>query len=74
MDGQEKKSERKKPITAQRFETHNQISVFVYSRPLKKTNEVKDLFIVAKFYVTKNSFPFVSRRSVVVKTRYTRKI
>lgn len=59
------------PLSAQRYHQNNNISTFVYSKPVRKAqdkdNEYKHLWINVHYYITEDSFPTIHRRSEVVR-------
>jgi len=64
------------PSVLQKYYRQNDVNVFVYSKPFKKTlvksnNEFKDLWVRNTFYFTEDTFPTVQRRSIIVRQETT---
>ena len=71
MEGKEKKQNKKMPPLVSKYLAENNVNIFLYSRPFKKsgkksTNEFKDLWICNYYYVTEDSFPTIHRRSEII--------
>eukprot|EP00027_Filamoeba_sp_ATCC50430_P012224 CAMPEP_0168576648 /NCGR_PEP_ID=MMETSP0413-20121227/20351_1 /TAXON_ID=136452 /ORGANISM="Filamoeba nolandi, Strain NC-AS-23-1" /LENGTH=750 /DNA_ID=CAMNT_0008610321 /DNA_START=205 /DNA_END=2457 /DNA_ORIENTATION=+ len=68
----EKEREGKRPLppNVQKWFSENNVNVFLYSKPFKKTksgNEFKDLWLCNTYFLTENTFPTIIRRSEVIK-------
>jgi dedicator of cytokinesis protein 3 len=70
LEGKERKFSKKMPVSMQKYQRENNVNVFLYSRPFKKTkssNEFRDLWICNYYYITEDSFPTIHRRSKILK-------
>lgn len=63
------------PVSIQKYYLYNDINVFLYSKPFRKNKqkgetqvqEFADLWIRNIYYVTKSAFPYVQKRSEIIK-------
>jgi len=60
------------PTPMQKYYAGNDVNIFVYSKPFKKskeksTNEFKDLWVLNTYYFTEDTFPTIHRRSLITK-------
>ncbi|GAM25576.1 hypothetical protein SAMD00019534_087510 [Acytostelium subglobosum LB1] len=63
------------PAAVQKYRQHNNINTFIYSKPIKKSkdastppmNEFADLWIINNYFIIKDTFPTIHRRSEIIK-------
>eukprot|EP01117_Protostelium_nocturnum_P003278 TRINITY_DN1423_c0_g1_i1.p1 TRINITY_DN1423_c0_g1~~TRINITY_DN1423_c0_g1_i1.p1 ORF type:complete len:1858 (+),score=684.59 TRINITY_DN1423_c0_g1_i1:134-5707(+) len=71
LEGKPSKIPANMPSNFQKYYKSNDVNVFLFSKPFRKTktksdNEFKDLWLKNTFYVTQDTFPSVQRRSLVI--------
>ncbi|KYQ96758.1 SH3 domain-containing protein [Tieghemostelium lacteum] len=69
-------SKKRLPHRQQQFNARNKVNVFLYSKPIKKTqngtksqNEFEDLWIQNLYLICESSFPTTERRSLIVERK-----